>query len=95
MMWLTSLTTMPTQQCAADRNNARYQVAGRGKTESFSADEPVILLRVRAPTAEQDVNQGACDGVMIWFEKPKTPLPNGTAGWSAKRLKKPRAISHA
>lgn len=42
--------------------------ATKRQTESFSPDEPVVLLRLRAP---QDLKRDAgepCDGVLIWFE---------------------------
>jgi hypothetical protein len=53
----------------AHRNNARYEVAGqKGKTESFADDEPLVLLRVRAPLPDQAANHQPCDGVMVWFD---------------------------
>lgn len=52
-------------------------IAGSGKhTESFLDDDRVVLLRLRAPTAEQAANKEPCDGVMIWFE---TAAPTPTA----------------
>lgn len=62
----------------ADRNNARSEVAGlKGQTESFSADAPLVLLRLRAPIGDQAAKHEACDGLMVWFEKP-SPMPAGS-----------------
>ena len=64
----------------ANRNNARSEVAGlNGKTESFSADEPVVLLRLRAPEDWKTDNGQPCDGAMVWFEKPRSQEPKGTS----------------
>lgn len=47
--------------------------ASKRETELFSPDEPVVLLRVRAPDDLKTDTGQPCDGVMIWFEKPKGP----------------------
>ena len=66
-------------------------ITGFGKTESFAADETVVLLRVRAPTQEQADNHELCDGVMLWFGEHRTPpendaiTPNSATGTSALR----------
>lgn len=75
---------------AADHHGVRStrkthaDVAGyKRKTESFAADEPVVLLRLRAPTPEQAANHKPCDGVMVWFDKHPFPM--------AKKDVKPRS----
>jgi hypothetical protein len=42
-----------------------------GKTESFAADDAVVLLRLRAPDSKQAASGEPCDGVMIWFAPEK------------------------
>jgi hypothetical protein len=45
------------------------EVAGRNQEpESFAGDEPVVLLRLRAPTPEQAAKHEDCDGIMLWFK---------------------------
>lgn len=62
-----------------------------GITESFAADETVVLLRLRAPTQEQADNHDPCDGVMLWFGEHRTPpeddgiKPTSATGTNASR----------
>ena len=48
-----------------------------GETQSFSADDPVVLLRLRAPEDLKNDDGAPCDGVMIWFEKSRNTRPKG------------------
>lgn len=48
---------------------------GEGETQSFSADEPLVLLRLRAPEDLKTDTGEPCDGVMIWFDKRRVPPP--------------------
>jgi hypothetical protein len=53
------------------RSNREIQATAAGgnkQTESFAADDMVVLLRLRAPKHDQTPNE-PCDGVIIWFEK--------------------------
>lgn len=43
--------------------------ARRRETESFPADEPVVLLRLRAPDDLANDTGQPCEGVLIWFDK--------------------------
>jgi hypothetical protein len=43
--------------------------ARRREMESFPPDEPVVLLRLRAPADLATDTGQPCDGVMIWFDK--------------------------
>jgi hypothetical protein len=68
----------PLQYAARSPRNFHLEIelAGRAEqTESFAADDRVVLLRLRAATAEQAANHEPCDGAMIWFEKAE-PMPN-------------------
>ena len=52
-----------------DEQPETLEVAGSGaRAESFSFDEPVVLLRLRHPRKQQSIEE-ECDGLMIWIEK--------------------------
>ena len=49
-------------------------IAGAKKeTQSFAADDTVVLLRLRAPDVQKSGSDKPCDGVMVWFEKFQEP----------------------
>jgi len=54
----------------------QLEAAGsRGQTESFAADDAIVLLRLRAPDDKQAESGEPCDGVMIWFAPEKRGQP--------------------
>lgn len=54
----------------------QIEAAGsRGQTESFAADDAIVLLRLRAPDAKQAESGEPCDGIMIWFAPKKRGKP--------------------
>lgn len=74
------LASGPYPEVIESTRQTEVQVAGsRQKTESFAADDTVVLLRLRAPTDEHAANHEPCDGVMIWFEKLRRPIAKTSA----------------
>lgn len=60
---------------SSTRKTKVVAAGSRGQTESFAADDTVVLLRVRAPDDKQAESGEPCDGVMIWFAPEKRGKP--------------------
>ena len=58
----------------ASRWKTNAEVAGSDQhTQTFAADDTVVLLRLRAPDEKQAASNEPSDGVMVWFEKHALP----------------------
>lgn len=75
--WKLGISIRPEQAgWLAEGRAFQAEVAGRKSTESFAAHDGMVLLRLRAPTAQQAANRQPSDGVMIWFAPNQVPVRN-------------------